>query len=168
MFGRRRGILLFLLVIGIILMIQGVATASYFAVFDDSEVLLRLAGCGLALFVGCLGVYFGGYGWRRLTDAKAPIVIGPDGLHDRALSAQPIPWSEIRQLHVHDGGKYGRSVVFDLDDEAAARVGIVPTARMAVGLNRPFGYGYRIHHGGTEATADTLTAAIAPYAEGRW
>lgn len=100
-----------------------------------------------------------------MRDPEAPIVIGMAGLHDRAISARPIPWAAIRDLHVWDGGaRGGRCVVFDIDEEAARQAGVKLRVKNSAPVNRRFGYGYRIHTLGTNASIEGLTDAISPYA----
>ena len=99
-------------------------------------------------------------------DPEAPITINAAGLHDRAISARPIPWTDIRGLHVWDGGsRGGKLLVFDLAAEAAERAGVNARVRVSTAANRPFGYGYRVNGLCTDASVDKLVAAIAPYAE---
>lgn len=40
-----------------------------------------------------------------------------------------------------------------------------PRVRLTAAINRPFGYDFHIHALGTEASAERLTEAIAPFAE---
>jgi len=99
--------------------------------------------------------------------ATPPITIGPDGLHDHILSKQPIPWSDIRNLRIYPEPRGGPVVVFDLAEGAEDRARIRKRARMAVGINRPFGYSYQILAMGTDAGIDRLVDAIRPYADVR-
>jgi hypothetical protein len=165
-FRRRKWVLIVYLVFGIAIGIQGIATAIWFAVFAEGvEAWLRPVSIGLALFLVWLGYFFGGEAFRRLRDPKAPIAIGPAGLHDRAISGRPIPWNAIRDLHVWDGGaRGGRCLVFDIEDNAARDAGVHLRVRNSAPVNRPFGYGYRVHTLGTDANIEALTQAIAPYA----
>jgi hypothetical protein len=132
---------------------------------EGVEAWLRPVSIGLALFLVWLGYFFGGEAFRRLRDPKAPIAIGPAGLYDRAISGRPIPWNAIRDLHVWDGGaRGGRCLVFDIEDNAARDAGVHLRVRNSAPVNRPFGYGYRVHTLGTNANIEALTQAIAPYA----
>jgi hypothetical protein len=119
------------------------------------------------VFLAWVGWWFAGHAWRRMRDPENPITIGPSGLYDRAISERPIAWRDIRNLHVWDG-KGGPVVVFDLAEGAEARAGVHDRVRLSAPVNRPFGYDYRVHSIGTDATIDALLAAIAPYAEVKW
>jgi hypothetical protein len=158
----------FHLVMGVFFIIQGLATAAWFTFgdhgLDETWVLVAAVGC--SLFLAWVGLWFASQAFRRLRDPENPIVIGPAGLHDRAISARPIPWQDIRNMHLWTG-KGGPVVGFDLSDGAAERAGVHPRVRFSVKFNRPFGYDYRIHSMGTDADIDQLVAAITPYAEVR-
>lgn len=167
-FRRRKWVLIIYLVFGIAIAVQGVATAVWFVLFAegmDDAWWFRPVAVGLALFLVWLGYFFGAAAFRRLGDREEPIVIGPRGLHDRAISERPIPWRAIRDLHIWDGGsRGGRCVVFDLEPGAERSAGVNVRVRNSAPVNRRFGYGYRIHTLGTDASIERLTQAIAPYA----
>jgi hypothetical protein len=156
--------LIFFFVLGIIFIVQGLATAGFFLLSDDTEDV-RYAGVGLALFLALVGVWFAGHAWRRISDPADPVVVGPAGLHDRSISIRPIAWKDIRNLHVHATPRSGSILAFDLADGAGDRAGVNRRARLAVRVNRPFGYSYYVHRMGTDADVESLVAAIAPYAE---
>jgi hypothetical protein len=165
-FRRRKWLLIVYLVFGLFIAVQGIASAIWFATAREVEGWLRPVSIGLALFLVWLGYFFAAAALRRLRSNEAPITISAAGLHDRAVSARPIPWTDIRDLHVWDGGaRGGKIVVFDLTAEAAERAGVHARVRVSTGVNRPFGYGYRVNGLGTDASVDRLIAAIAPYAE---
>lgn len=165
-FRRRKWVLIVYLVFGLFIAVQGIASAIWFATAREVEGWLRPVSIGLALFLLWLGYFFAAASFRRLLSNEAPITISATGLHDRAISARPIPWADLRDLHVWDGGsRGGQLVVFDVAAEAAGRAGVHARVRVATAANRPFGYGYRIHGLGTDASVDRLVAAIAPYAE---
>ena len=162
-FKDRRWLLVLYLVLGAILLVQGIATAAYFILIERQQGGVTVIAVGLSVFVAWLGYWFASYAWRRQRDQQDPIVVGPAGLHDRALSERPIAWSDIRNLRVREDGRSGRLVVFDLADGAGARAGILKRAQRATFANRPFGYTHHIHGMGTDASLDRLIAAIAPY-----
>ncbi len=164
-FRNRRGALAAYLVLGAFLVVYGVGTGVFLVAMDDAETAIRAVGVGLAVFVVWLGYWFGSQSLRRLMDANPPIVVGPDGLHDRAVSRRPIAWGEIRDLHLWRGGRGAAIVVFDLAEGAAERAGVRRTVKATASINRLFGYGYHVHALGTDATAERLVNAIAPYAE---
>lgn len=164
-FHDRPRLLLLYFVLGLILIVQGIATAFWFLVADDSEMELRTVAVGLALFVTWLGTWFAGTARRRMRDPEDPIVIGPAGLHDRALTVRPIPWTDVRNLRLSQYGKGGPVVVFDLAEGAAERAGMPGRVRWTAAVNRPFGYDFHIHGMGTDASPERLAEAIAPYAE---
>lgn len=163
MFRRKPWPLRVLAGLGVFFVAQGIFTA-WFMIFElKDDDTIRWAGAGLALFLAWLGYYFASYAIRRLRGPEAAIVIGPDGLHDRIVSARPIAWSDIQNLRARPGGRGGTIVVFDLREGAEARAGVTFRARWSVGMSRPFGYSYAIRHGGTEADPEKLLAACRPY-----
>ncbi len=167
-FKDRRRLLGIYLFLGVFFILQGAATTIWFFYADDVEPGLRLVAIGLGVFIVFVGYWFAGYAWRRRTDPQDPITIGPAGLHDRALSENPIPWSDIRNLRVWHSGRGGPVVVFDVAEGADARAGIHPRARRAAIANRPFRYTHHVHHMGTDASVDRLVEAIRPYADVPW
>lgn len=165
-FRDRPRILLLYVVLGIVFVVQGLATAGYFLLFDDGAGF-QFIGIGLSLFLVLVGVFFGGYALIRIRDKHAPITIDSNGLHDRILSAKPIPWADIRDLRIWPGPRGGPVVVFDLAEGAEDRAGVHRRARIEAGANRAIGYNYQIHAMGTDAGIDRLVEAIRPYAEVR-
>jgi hypothetical protein len=163
-FRERTGILSFHLILGGMMMLQGVLTAIFFIYYGSDEIGITVTAVGLSLFLAWAGYWFAGHAWRRMRDPENPITIGPAGLYDRAISERPIAWSDIRNLHVWDG-KGGPVVVFDLAEGAEERAGVYDRVRLSAPVNRPFGYDYRVHSIGTDATIEALVEAIAPYAE---
>lgn len=163
-FKDRRRLLGVFLILGAAFVVQGIATAIFFIQDRGSEGGLKIVAIGLALFIVWLGYWFASYAWRRRSDPEDPIVVGPAGLYDRALSEQPIAWSDIRNLHVWRG-RGGPVVVFDVAEGASERAGIRKRALRAAIANRPFGYTHHVHSMGTDASTDRLIEAIAPYAE---
>jgi hypothetical protein len=166
LFRDRPRLLLFYAVLGLIFIVQGIATAGYFLLFDDGAGF-QLIVILLSLFLVLVGLFFAGYALTRLRDRHAPITIGPDGLHDRIISARPIPWSDILGLRIWPSPRGGPAIVFDLADGGEERAGVFRRARVEVGANRAFGYTYQIHAMGTDAGIDRLIEAIKPYAEVR-
>jgi len=164
LFRDRPRVLVLYAVLGLIFVVQGIATTGYLVLFDDGAGFFYV-GIFLSLFLLFIGILFAGYALFRLRDRHPPITIGPDGLHDRILSKQPIPWSDIRNLRIYPEPRGGPVVVFDLAEGAEDRAGIRKRARMAVGVNRPFGYSYQILAMGTDAGIGPLVDAIRPYAE---
>ena len=146
------------------MMLQGGATAIYFLYYDDVEHGLELVMFGLAAALAGFGYWFASYGWRRLRDPEPPITIGPAGLHDRALSARPIPWRDIGNLHVWNG-QGGPVVAFDLAEGAGERAGVRRGAHVSAAISRLSGHNYHIRSMGTDATMARLVEAIGPYAE---
>jgi hypothetical protein len=163
-FREHSGILSVYLIFGGMVALQGVLTAIYFLFFADEELGLTTVIVGIALFMIWMGYYFGMKSWRRLRDQENPITIGPAGLLDRSISERPIPWADIRNLHIYSG-RGGPCVVFDLVDGAEERAGVYPNVRRSAPVNRAFLYSYHIQHFGTDADVDKLVEAIAPFAE---
>jgi hypothetical protein len=165
-FRERTGILSFHLILGGMMMLQGVLTAIFFIFYGSDEIGITVTAVGLSLFLAWAGYWFAGHAWRRMRDPANPITIGPAGLYDRAISERPIAWGDVRNLHVWaDVTRGGPVVVFDLAEGAAERAGVHPRVQHTAPINRPFGYDYRIHSIGTDATIEALVEAIAPYAE---
>lgn len=102
-FRDRSGLLNFYLVPGDLMMLQGVLTAAYFLYYGDVDFGIELVILGLSVALAGFGFWFASHAWRRLRDPEPPITIGPAGLHDRAISDLPIPWSDIGDLRVWDG-----------------------------------------------------------------
>ncbi len=166
-FRARPRILLLYVVLGIIFIVQGIATAGYFALFDDGAGF-QFFGIGLSLFLVLVGLLFAGYALFRIRDRHPPITIGPNGLHDRIISPRPIPWDDIRDLHVWSSPQGGPVLAFELAEGAEDRAGIYRRARIEVGFNRAAGgYSYQIHSIGTDAGIGRLVEAVRPYAEVR-
>jgi hypothetical protein len=81
--------------------------------------LWALAGWGTSSFDGILGaivtIYFGAKTLFNLNEVLFPrpvVVITPNGIHDRRLGAEPIPWSAIQQIKQVPGGKVGGGTLF--------------------------------------------------------
>ncbi|MCR4282471.1 MAG: hypothetical protein NUV72_05530 [Bauldia sp.] len=162
-FRDRSGLLNFYLVPGDLMMLQGVLTAAYFLYYGDVDFGIELVILGLSVALAGFGFWFASYAWRRLRDPEPPITIGPAGLHDRAISDLPIPWSDVGDLRVWDG-KGGPVVVFDLAEDGAQHAGVRRAAYASAVFSRPFGYSFHVRSMGTDATIDRLIEAIAPYA----
>lgn len=163
-FRERRLALSIYLLLGAGVLVQGLATAIYFLWFDEPEPPFGPVLFGLSAFMVILGAWFASYAWRRLRDPQAPITIGPTGLHDRIVSAQPIPWRYISNVAVRHVGRGGNIVIFDLAPEAIAACGVRRRMRAMAVVNAAFGYTYRLHQMGTDATPERLVAAIQPHA----
>lgn len=163
-FRNRHWLLIVFLLLGVGMIIQGVATAAYFLVFDDEPMpIFRVVILGLSAALFGFGLWFAAYARRRLADPEPAIVIGPAGLHDRAISERPIPWREIRNLTVWHG-RGGPVVAFDLADGAAERAGVKRGAHVSAAVSRTLGHNYHIRSMGTDASVERLVAAISPYA----
>ncbi|MCB1487656.1 MAG: hypothetical protein KDJ88_09375 [Bauldia sp.] len=166
-FRDRPRLLLFFLVLGLIFLVQGIATTGYFILFDDGAGF-QLVGIAIALFLVLVGIVFAGYAMLRIRDRHPPITIGPNGLHDRIISPQPIPWEDIRDLRIWSGTRGGPVLAFDLAEGAADRAGIYRRARVEAGFNRAAGgYSYHVHSVGTDADIDRVVEAVRPFAEVR-
>ena len=163
-FRNRSWLLVFFVVVGALLMLQGAATVAYFLVFGQVEFWFAVAINGLGIAIIGIGYWFAAYGWRRLRSPEPPITIGPGGLHDRAISARPIPWGDIANLQVWNG-QGGPVVAFDLAEGAGERAGVRPGAHVSAAISRLSGHNYHIRSMGTDATMARLVEAIRPYAE---
>ncbi len=163
-FHERTPALTLWLVVGSGAMLQGIATAAYFHSFAQDVVEgLRLVAIGLGAFLALVGLYFASHALSRMRGQGPPIVIGPDGLHDRAVTARPVRWRDLRDLAVLRAR--GAYVAFEIAPEAVDSVGVRPRRRIEAAFNRALGYpGYQVHMMGTDATIDRLVAAITPHA----
>jgi hypothetical protein len=166
-FRERTGILNIFLILGGMMMLQGILTAIFFLIYGADEAWLTVVAVGMSLFLVWVGYFFAAKAWRRLRDHENPITIGPSGLLDRSISERPIPWSDITNLHIFVSGRGGPCVVFDLVEGAAEKTGVHPNVRRSAVVNRAFLYSYQIQHFGTDANVDKLVEAIAPFAEVR-
>lgn len=111
-----------------------------------------LAAIGLRLSVYCL---------RQLGDPEPTIVIGPEGLFDRRLSASTIPWAEIVRLEVYHSRT--TQVMFDLSPQGDAL--IHPFERALARLARCFLLpGYSMVLIGTDADVEDVVVAMRRYA----
>lgn len=163
-FRVRRFALWFYLLLGTFVGLQGAATAAYFIWFDTPEFPFGPVIFGISAFMVALGIWFVRITWRRLADPEPPIVIGPAGIHDRILSHRPIPWKAVSRLAVRHVGRGGLIIAFDIAPDAVRSCGVRLGSRLAARFNAGFGYTYRIHHMGTDATPRRLVDAIQPYA----
>jgi len=154
-------------IFGCAAIIQGAATAVYFAHLAeglDTIVKAMLIVCGGALVF--FGQYFAREAWRRLRELRPAIVIGPAGLHDRELTARPVPWSAISGVTIRFASRGGRFVMMEIAPDAAAAAALTFGAQIGAPVNRALGYPpYRIHMLGVKADPDGLAAAMAPYIE---
>jgi hypothetical protein len=156
-------LLRFYVVFGSLLVVQGIATAFHFYPQYRIEPWLRITALGLSAFIAFMGAWFALAALRRIRDPEMPITVGPAGLHDRALSEEPIAWSDIVEPRLLRAGRGGVILAFDVAEGGEERAGIHGRARAAAEVNRRFGYGYQVHCMGTEAWPQTVAAAMAPY-----
>ena len=163
-FRNRPWLLTIYVVLGALMIVQGLATMIYFLYFGEADYGLWVVILGLSVALAGFGLWFAAYGWRRLSDPEPPITIGPAGLFDRALSAQPIVWRDIANLHIWRG-QGGPVVAFDLADGAGERAGVRRGAHVSAAISRLSGHNYHIRSMGTDATMARLVDAIRPYAE---
>ncbi len=166
-FNNRGWLLTIYFLFGCAIILQGLATAGYFLFIDDASEGFFFVIMGLAVVLVLAGIWFASQALRRLRDPEPPITVSPAGLHDRALSLRPIPWKDIRDIHVHHGGRGGPVVAFELPDTLLDTVEMRPRVRQGAHVNRAFGFGYRVHHMGTTASVDRLVEAMAPYIDVR-
>jgi hypothetical protein len=162
-FTARRWLLVVYVVLGAVFILQGSLTALFFLIQDADGLGMKVLSIAISLFLAWLGYWFAAMGVRRLRDRDSPIVIGPAGLHDRALSERPIPWRDIVNLRVWHG-RGGPILTFDLAPGGEERAGIHRRVRPSVPLNRQFGYSYHVHAMGTDAGIDRLVDAVSPFA----
>lgn len=146
--------------------LYGIAIVVYFAYLTEdvvAPVKVSVAVCGGVLTF--IGQYFAREALCRLRDPQAPIVIGLAGLHDRALTAHPVPWSAISGVAIRFANRGGRFVALEIAPAALDTSGAHLGPRIEALFNRALGYpGFRIHMLGVKADPDRLIAAITPYA----
>jgi hypothetical protein len=118
----------------------------------------------LAIFLFALGAVYVRYCIRELRAEGPAIVIGPGGLHDRRISAKPVPWADIARVEVVRSAKGMVSVMFEIVPAGEARAGIYGGPRFKSRINRAFGFpGYDLIRVGNDASAEGLIAAIQPF-----
>jgi len=161
-FRKRPAMLALFLLMGAAFTVQGFATAIVFSTASHLEQPIRSAAVGVSLFLALAGIWFGAQALRRIAGPDDAIVIGPAGLHDRLISAEPIPWRSLRDIRVARGARGASVVAFDLEGEERQDIHRWP--RLAEPVNRAFGYGYYVFVMGTEASVERLGAAIEPHA----
>ncbi len=118
---------------------------------------MSVAGVALALFLAAIGLHLAIFCLRQL-GAPAPVLaIGPQGVFDRRLAAETIPWREIRYVGVYR--LRGTQVMFELTPEGDAMVH--PFGRALARLSRLFLLpGYSVVLMGTDARAEEVAASM--------
>lgn len=113
---------------------------------------VALAAIGLRLSVYCL---------RQLGDPTPTLVIGPEGLFDRRLSNQTIPWAEVVRLEVYHSRT--TQVMFDLSPVGDALIHPFERAlaRLARCVLLP---GYSVVLIGTDADVKDVVVAMRRHA----
>jgi len=118
----------------------------------------------LAIFLFALGAVYVRYCIRELRAEGPAIVIGPDGLHDRRISAKPVPWPDIARVQVVRSAKGMVSVMFEIVPAGEERAGIHRGPRFKSRINRALGFpGYDLIRVGNDSSVDGLIAAIQPF-----
>jgi hypothetical protein len=118
----------------------------------------------LAIFLFAIGAAYVRYCIRELCAEGPAIVIGPGGLHDRRISAKPIPWPDIGRVEVIRYSRGGVSVMFDIVPARAESYGIYAGPRFKSHINRGLGFpSYDLIRVGNDSTVEGLIAAIAPF-----
>jgi len=103
---------------------------------------------------------------RRLKAGDPAITVGPKGLLDPLLHANPIPWSEIQRPLLRYSGISGWRLLFDVDRDAEHELAISARQRRTAALWRWLGVrSYRVHFFGTQATVSRMFAAMEPYTD---
>ncbi|GII59046.1 hypothetical protein Pth03_74350 [Planotetraspora thailandica] len=98
--------------------------------------------------------------WLRQLWAGDPVVVavGPEGIHDRRLSAQPIPWDDIDGIAVHQVRRT-RFLILRMTPEAVRRH--VHSAPSKLGTRMYGGPG--IATIGLDRSFDELVAAVSKW-----
>ena len=116
---------------------------------------------GYSLAWGWFGFLFFGLGtavalWRLLTVDRTIIRITPDGIKDRRLSADVVPWSGIQRLSTkHVSGQ--RFIMLVVHPSIEKRIRLTLIARLTRGPNRMLGLdGLCISAVGLKVDHDTL------------
>lgn len=150
---------------GVFVITQGLLTILYFRAYpEDIDAVRWFVVMGLSIVAICSGFYLAIYAFKRMHDHRPPIMIGPAGLHDRSVSERAIAWRDVADVRWRSGGRGGPYIEFEIQPGSENRAGIWPARRRMASLARRFGYlGYRIHHTGTDATPDSLMAAVNVY-----
>jgi hypothetical protein len=112
---------------------------------------------GLAVFLAALGLRRAVLCLGQIRTPSPVLAIGPDGVFDRRLAPQTIPWAEIASVDVVH--MLGTRVMLGLAPAGQAR--IRPLERALARLSGFFLLpGYRIFVHGTEASAEEVAAAL--------
>jgi hypothetical protein len=100
--------------------------------FPGLAVALALAVCG---FMVLLGGHMAYEALRQMTVPAPALAVGPDGLLDRRLAREPIPWHEIERLNI---ARFHTSRV-RLELSAAGEARVRPVMRLLARLGRALG-----------------------------
>ncbi|GLX03031.1 hypothetical protein [Microtetraspora sp. NBRC 16547] len=92
------------------------------------------------------------------------IEVGPDGLHDRRLTTQPIPWESIEKISLY-GGRFRATIVLHLPAHAWRPYMRSYSALLLAYLNFPFVRGLAVSTAPLDRSlsADELLAAVAKW-----
>jgi hypothetical protein len=93
---------------------------------------------------------------------RGPVVsVGPQGIYDRRLSTDWIPWTTIRSVKQMQIQRQ-RMLVLEIDPAADATLPWTKSARRKAGLNRAFGrHGYWMTAGDLRGGFPALAAAVS-------
>lgn len=90
--------------------------------------------CGLVFFGVCTVVVL----WRLLTTRGPVVTIAPDGIRDRRLTSDLIPWTAIRAISTWEY-RGQKAMVLAVDPSTEARLALTRMARWTRGANRALG-----------------------------
>ena len=120
-----------------------------------SLIVLPCGAIGFLFFGFCTFVWL-----RRLIDWRAPITISPDGICDRRIAAETIPWSAVRKLWTHY--VYTEpALILAIDPIVERSLHLTPRARINRIWDRAFGLdGLWMSHRGLKISFDDLQSLI--------
>lgn len=90
--------------------------------------------CGLVFFGFCTVVAL----WSLLTTRGPVVTIAPDGIRDRRLTSDLIPWGAIRGISTWEY-RGQKAMVLAVDPSVEARLALTRMARWTRGANRALG-----------------------------
>jgi hypothetical protein len=123
-----------------------------------SLIVLPCGAIGSLFFSYCTFVWL-----RRLIDWRVPITISPDGIRDRRIAAETIPWSAVRKLWTRD--VYNEpALMLTIDPAVEKTLHLTSFARFNRAWDRAFGHnGLWMSHRGLKISFDDLRSLIASH-----
>ena len=116
---------------------------------------------GVPFFGLCTGMIF----WRLLTMRGPVVTIAPQGIRDRRVAAELIPWKAIRGISTWEHGRQ-KVMVLNVDPAFEKQLSLTRVAQWSRGPNRKLGIdGLCVTAQGLKIDYDTLLNTTTAYAE---